>query len=401
MRKQIVNKVLSAFLVPVALIFLPAGDLFAQDESGEREILQRQIRLSDQLLQETANKAEKTVGDLALLSRQISLRERLLNVLSREIVEQENDINELNDIICHMQEDIDMIREQYKETARITYSSFNQDNFFLSLLSSESLSEAYYRAVYFRQFSRYRQQQISIIEQSQKFLANKRQELEESMMEKEILFDEKRMEISMLHLAKGKQQNLYAGLRMREKSYRRNASMYKSRLKSQIQKTESAPVAQQAALLTSAEASTEIDYAKAFEKNKGALSWPVPASKGMIIGKYGKTEDPFGNTINNDGIYIRTPEGEPILAVHKGKVTGVKKLPMNGGVIIIVEHGDYRTVYANLESSYVVEGDMVNRDQKLGIVRTDKRTGESVLNFLIYKYPDKFVNPERWMTRQQ
>lgn len=385
------------------VIFLPIF-LFAQEFEApaidERETIQKQLRLTDQLLGETADFREKTVNELGLINQQIVLRERLIDILNDEVITQLEEIEKLNEIICQMEEDIAQILEKYSKTAHITYKSFDRDNFFLAILTSGSISEAYYRTQYFQQFSRYRQQQIQMIKQAQQFLANKSMELQESVLENELLMDEKQVEVARLHLAKGKQTDYYAAVRPREKNYRKSISQQQTTVKSQIKKTETSSNIQQTAYVADGAARTDLDYARSFVKNKGFLVWPVPSGKGIVIGKFGKTEDPFGNQIHNEGIYIRTPKGQKVRAVYTGIVTGVKQLPMKGGVIIIVEHGPYRTVYANLEESFVTEGQKVSANDELGVVRTDKRTGESILNFLIYKEPDIFMDPERWMISQ-
>ncbi|MDX2245219.1 MAG: M23 family metallopeptidase [Bacteroidia bacterium] len=397
MSKGRVNRMGKYFLF-IGVILLP-GILFAQEISERQEIMD-QLRLTDQLLAETEKNREKTVNELQLLNQQISLREQLIDILNAEIILQTEEIEELNEIICQMEEDAKQIMDTYAKTARLTYKSFDRDNFFLSILTSGSISEAYYRAQYFQQFSRYRQQQIRMIKQTQKFLANKSTDLQESIVENERLLDEKYLEIARLHMAKGKHTNYYAAVRPREKNYRKSVSQQQATVKTQIRKTETKGNIQQTSYVAEdATGAAELDYAKSFVKNKGALAWPVPAEKGIVIGKFGKTEDPFGNKIQNEGIYIRTPKGQKVITVYTGIVTGVKQLPMNGGVMVIIEHGQYRTVYANLEESFVTEGQKVSASDEIGIVKTDKRSGETILNFLIYKEPDTFMDPERWMIR--
>ncbi|MEZ4829566.1 MAG: peptidoglycan DD-metalloendopeptidase family protein [Bacteroidia bacterium] len=398
MKGQVVNRA-NAFLFICWATFLPLSAI-AQDFAPEREDIQHQLRLTDQLLNETAGNREKTVTELQLLNEQIRLRERLIDILGEEVIAQETEIERLNDMICQMEADIEKIFENYAKTAHITYKSFDKDNFFLAILTSGSISEAYYRAQYFQQFSRYRQQQIDMIKQAQRFLSNKGTELHESILANERLMDEKQMEIARLHFAKGKQTDYYAAVRPRERNYRKSASQQQSNLKSQIRKNETGTNIQQAAFVAESTAKTELDYARTFVKSKGSLVWPVPSDKGIVIGKFGKSEDPFGNQIQNEGIYIRTPKGQHVRSVYMGVVTGVKQLPMNGGVMVIIEHGQYRTVYANLEESFVTEGQKINANDEIGMVKTDKRSGETILNFLIYKEPDTFMDPERWMISQ-
>jgi len=135
-----------------------------------------------------------------------------------------------------------------------------------------------------------------------------------------------------------------------------------------------------------------------FERNVGRLPWPT--SNGFIRGHFGIQQHPVLThvTTNNKGIYIQTPSGSNARAVFEGVVTQRFSIPgSNNGVII--QHGNYRTVYANLTQIFVKEGEKVSAKQAIGKIYTDDENGNKTeLYFQVWK--DKNVqNPERWISR--
>lgn len=353
-----------------------------------RTHLQQKIQLTDQLLEETEDKQNKTMVELSVLDRQIRLRKRLLYQLTEDISIHSQTIENLQDLICEMEADIEVFMNQYGKTAQLTYRALKPENLWLSVFSTSSLSEAYQQISQFRQLRQYHTRQIRLLRKSQEQLDYQANMLALEITEKQELIQTKRQEVVKLSENKLRQENVYASIKSEVDTYRSQLAKEHSQLKKLIRKSENI-------FLTSA-AAVDVKYDQNFPRNKGFLPWPISSSRGVVVGKYGKTEDPYGNLIENEGIYIRTPKGQLVRSVYSGKVSGVQQLPMSGKVVII-EHGEYRTVYANLQSVSVKAGEMVSANQKIGIVRTDPRTSETTLNFLIYKVPDEFLNPERWM----
>lgn len=376
------NKILIPALTWLLLLGLP-GQLISQS----KQELQRQLRLSNQFIAKNKNK-ELSFESFNLLREQIRIREKLLKNLNGEIQDNEAELRELDALICKMEEDIQLLKTNYARTARETYLNHDQDNFWLSLFSSGSLSEAYYRLQYYRQFSRHRQQQIELLAKSQKYLMEKSLRMSEIRRAKTRLAQNRVRELQDIQTDKHTAKKMSSSLKSRYKTYTSNRKKSEQVLKAAVSSTDKGWEA--------VYSSTQADDKPNFSSRKGLLSWPVKRSRCIVTGKYGKTEDAFGNPITNDGIFIRTQAGEPILAVYSGVVTAVQNLPL-GGKMVVIAHGDYRTTYSNLEGVLVKKGERVSSGQKIAQVYTDSRAGESVLQFLIYKLPGEFVDPELWL----
>ena len=133
------------------------------------------------------------------------------------------------------------------------------------------------------------------------------------------------------------------------------------------------------------------------EANKGRLPWPV--EKGMISGHFGKQQHPVYSqvTIDNKGIYLQTVAGTKARSVYKGEVTSC--FMVGGTYAVIIQHGNYRTVYSNLSKLAVKQGDMVETKQVIGTIFTDPEQDQKTeLYFQIYK-DRNILNPELWIAK--
>src|SRR5690606_12134640 len=104
-----------------------------------------------------------------------------------------------------------------------------------------------------------------------------------------------------------------------------------------------------------------------FAGNKGRFSWPV--ERGFISQKFGRHNHPVlkGVVIDNRGIDIQTTQGASARALFEGKVLTVASVPgMNN--IVMIQHGEYFTVYAKLRSVSVTTGQTVKMKDVIGTV---------------------------------
>jgi septal ring factor EnvC (AmiA/AmiB activator) len=132
-----------------------------------------------------------------------------------------------------------------------------------------------------------------------------------------------------------------------------------------------------------------------FRANKGKLPWPV--EKGAVTLGYGNQAHPVYKTlqVHNSGVEITTESGANARAVFGGEVSRIIVIsPLNKAVMI--QHGDYFTIYQNLSSVSVNKGDKVSMKQSIGKIRTNGDTGKTVLKFLILQNT-VYNNPQDWI----
>ena len=137
-----------------------------------------------------------------------------------------------------------------------------------------------------------------------------------------------------------------------------------------------------------------------FEGNKGSLPWPV--DKGSITEGFGKNPHPTLNNVftNNRGIDISSPKNAQVRSVFDGEVTSVLNIP-GAGKVVIIKHGNYRTVYSNLKDTYVSVGMKVTTKKVIGSLLSKDKQNMSVAHFEIHHVVGSEVtclNPTLWVS---
>ena len=132
-----------------------------------------------------------------------------------------------------------------------------------------------------------------------------------------------------------------------------------------------------------------------FILNKGKLPWPV--SQGRVILKYGRQPHPIVKTatIQSNGIRIMTSPAQKVRSIFNGSVYRIIS-SKNGSKTILIQHGNFFTVYKNLSNIYVKKGEKVSTMQELGNIITNKNSGQTILSFSLFK-ESKTQNPLYWL----
>jgi len=363
----------------------------------QRLALQQELEQTQMLLAQTRQARQKSLAELALLRREISLREKLLQSVQRELALLDQDIHHLSTLHMALYRDLARLWHNYLWTLYLVDKLQNQLSPWMWIFTAESFQQAYYRLLYLRAISRFREEQLRLIRRTQSYLQNRSAALRQSREEKARLLALYAQQTAKLEKSRREKRQLYQSLQEKERSYKRQLSEFRKRLE-KIQKRIDELIrleleAQRKRDLTAA----EMRIAGAFEQNKGLLPWPVESDKAVITSPFGTVEDESGGTITNQGIYLAVPPGAEVRVIFGGKVTAVTTLPLQGKVVI-VQHGTYRTVYAGLEETYVQPGQQVSILTPIG--RMPRTSGEPPqLYFLIYhgKMPQ---NPIQWIARR-
>ena len=165
--------------------------------------------------------------------------------------------------------------------------------------------------------------------------------------------------------------------------------------------SKNAPRARQAASAVDLSLTPEAQaLSNSFAANKGRLPWPV--ERGTITGRFGRHPHPVFPKVflENNGVLIQTSAGATARAVFEGTVASVFPIP-GSGVNVLVMHGGFYTVYANLASASVSRGQQVSTKQPIGVVGTND-DGLPTLDFQIWKSINKGsskLDPAGWIAR--
>jgi murein DD-endopeptidase MepM/ murein hydrolase activator NlpD len=135
-----------------------------------------------------------------------------------------------------------------------------------------------------------------------------------------------------------------------------------------------------------------------FANNKGKLPWPV--ASGKIISSFGDHPHPElkGIIIHNNGVDIRTSRSSEARSIFSGEVSGVINIP-GANSAVIIRHGEYLSVYSNLEAIYVKKGDKVSTKQSIGRVYNDPDSKAGEVHLEIWKGTSK-LDPAKWLARK-
>jgi septal ring factor EnvC (AmiA/AmiB activator) len=429
---------MAAMLLLVAL--LAPGIALAQSKKEleeKRKKIIRDIQATEKMIKKTAKSRESAYDRFLALQSQIESREALISTLTAEIDAAEEGIVRNQEVIASLGKDVSRMREEYGRTIRSAFRHKSLSNPLLFILSAESLNQAFRRWLFLRKYDQRRAEQAEAIRFTQQMLAKKTAGLEETRIEKENLLisiqgqqstltSELVEKNEMLQVLQKDEVRLKADLEKKQAAHEALNGAIESIIQEEVRKRveearskkiNAAPVKTENVESKPTEVpapATKPEKAKPaapeikpraeedaqtfnFRRSKGKLPWPVES--GFIARGFGKQKHPTLKNIEitNNGVDIRTEEGAAVRSVAEGKVAGVQFVPGHDYTIII-QHGDYYTVYTNLASTTLAKGDEVKARQHLGYVATNNITGASELHFEVWQQKER-MNPALWIKK--
>lgn len=395
----------------VLLLFFAVTLSFNLSAQNRKELenkkgqLKSDIAYKNKLLEETKKNKKQSLNQLVLLNNKIKERQELLYTLQIEVVYVEEEIDKKELLIEDMRSDLATLRAEYAQMIRQAYKIRNPYDKIMFIFASDDFNQAYKRIRYLQQYSDLRKRQAANIERLEQLLAEEIASLENQFEEKKALIADMSNETQKLSSEKQQQQSLYTDLQDQEKELKAEIRK-KQEEQAAIQKAIERIIEEELRKAREASASNSTEWkltpeaaalATSFTNNMGQLPWPV--EQGVITQGYGKRPHPVLTqlTINNNGVTISTAAGSAARAVFGGEVHSVIIVP-GAGKAVIVQHGDYLTVYGNLSEVYVSKGDQVEIKQLIGKVMTDQ--GKTELQFEIRKGQNaQTLDPSNWLYR--
>lgn len=359
--------------------------------------LQQEIEQTNKMLNQTKRDESATLNKLQLIGQNIKNQKRLIHTLDNEITALDREMKQLNITRDSLQRLLDGYKADYAQMVRQSHYARMQQSPLLFLLSSDSFQQLARRARYLQQFAHFRQEQVRRIEQTQEDIDVQNMLLQANKSDKQTALSTRKREQANLQRDERKQKTMLNQLKSKEKDLAKQIKQKQKKV-DELNKKIDDIVRKQAEKASKTSLTKEQKLlAGGFEANKGRLPWPV--EKGMISGHFGKQQHPVYSqvTIDNKGIYLQTTEATKARAVYKGEVTSCFMVANTYAVII--QHGNYRTVYSNLSKLSVKQGDMVETKQNIGTIYTDpEQDRKTELYFQIYK-DRNILNPELWIAK--
>ncbi len=359
-----------------------------------------EIELASKLIQETQVKSKESLNELNLVNHKIKVQKRLIQTLDEEIALMDQQMIENNATIKQLIEKQDKIRTNYAKSIYLTYKKRRRENFFLYVLASENMNQAYKRFRYMQIINNYRKRQVEMLNDLEDQISDENGRLENVKRDKQQLQKQNVKQTDLLANEKNKQKVLLQKLKQQEKELRAEVEKKKKiarELEKEIEKIINEERKKSAkgdiyATLTKEEKLISDE----FGKNYGKLPWPT--KQGVVVGRFGEQEHASmkGIKVRNDGIYIATVKNAEVRCIFKGVVTKVFAIP-GSNYTVIIRHGNYYTLYHNLRNVIVTKGTEVSTKEIIGNVSTDTEKNETILHFQVWKETER-NDPELWLS---
>lgn len=436
----------------VLILSLACFSTFAQSAEDrarmekERQAIQKELKEIQSVYTKVKGQKKETLGQLTLLQRKMNLQGKYIGNINKEIKIITNEIYSSTKELNQLQAQLDTLKAQYARSVVYAYKTHSTYDYLNFIFSANSFNDALRRIAYLKSYRAYRQQQVADILETQKLIAQRKEELLGKKTQKstalqnqekqlDVLADQKKEKAEVVSKLKSKEselskqitarkkkdaqlKNAISAIIRREIEARRKAAEEKERKrreaealiaannKANASKEDKSTKENNTASTTKTEAPVrtsnaiplndkEVALSNNFASNKGKLPWPV--DNGYVSIHYGTYEVP-GTSIKGDnpGITIGTPSvGTTVKAVFDGEVIGVFNL--GDAMAVTISHGKYFTTYSNLSSVSVSKGATVSTGQAIGrAAADDEGSGGGKVDFLLMIGQNN-VNPEPWL----
>jgi len=383
----------------------------AQDKRSalekERNALRAEIRQINKLLNTNEKKKHSVLNKASDLDRRIKATEKLIRTNNQEANLLTNKINSNQKKISTLRKELKALKDDYAAIMRKSYKSRSKQSRIMFLFSSTSFLQAYKRLQYMKQYSNYREKQGEKIKAETKALQELNAELSEQRKAKEKLLAQNRATRKKLEKDKKQQEALMATINKKGSKYRseikqkqQQITKIDAEIHEIIRKAIAAENKKEGSSSSSAFKLTPEAKALAasFEANKGKLPWPLKS--GNIVVRFGRHPSPLVKNIpiESHGIRIQTNKLEPVYVIFDGKVISIQAIK-GSNKAILVQHGNYISIYNNLAQIEVHTGDIVTTGQEIGKVGKSTTTQRPTLSFQIYKN-NQALDPLHWILRR-
>ena len=386
------------FLLSLTLGYGQAQKSKTQLQKDKQKSLTR-IKETEKILNETSKKKKNTLGELTALSARIREQENLVGSIKSEVNIMDKDLQENYGILNSLSEDLDRLRSEYGKMMFATQRATGGVNKLTFLFSAASFDQLMMRLKYMEQYGKARQEQARAIRQVQEQLTGQVRQIDSLRLQKNSLLKEELKENDQLNSLKDKQKNIVKSLEKEEKKLRRELEENKKavarldKLIADLVREETAKAARESKAKSNVSSAAAALTSASFEGNRKKFAWPV---NGFISQRFGKQRHPVLPRVEtwNDGINIQTRESEQVKSIFKGEIRRVAFIP-GIGPCVIINHGEYFSVYAGLKDVTIKIGDKVETNQVIGKVLVNAE-GKSELRFQIRKNTVA-LNPEEWL----
>lgn len=418
-------KIFSKHLLKVPFLFFLFFSIISLSAQSRQDLTQKRKRLiteiedASRLLTATQKDKAAALDQFYAVRRQVQQREQLIETLNEEILLSTSSIERTSAAITSLQDDMQRLEDEYGEMTRQAFRSNINDNKLLFLFSAEGLGDGLKRWRYIQQYDEYRKKQAGLIIETRSVLTDKLAAMEIKKIEQQDLLAEAKAQQDLLGEELKLKNKILKGLTANESRISRVLTAKKKarwKLSKAIENIITAEIDNRKAnnrvntaptnsttnkaTVSKKAPKTAASIAKSsgnFRNQRGKLPWPV--KNGLITRHFGKQAHPIHKsvTITNNGIDIKATVNSKVTAIFSGTVAGVQYVPGYRNTLII-EHGDYYSVYSNLEKVQVKKGETIQLGQLIGSAGKHSQSNYLEVHLEIWKGKQR-LNPARWLAK--
>lgn len=388
-------------LLCVAVVLMAAGPVAAQNtkaQENRKAALEKEIAEIDRQLKATSSKTTSALSTLSLVRKKISNRKALVAESDQAIAALEAEIRVRKAEVARIQGRLDTLSFYYGRLVRNAYKNRDSRIWYMYILSSRDLGQAWRRYSYLRDLSASMNVQARKIKETRAELEEEMAQLEQKQAEAREARTLRQQEVNILQKEESESQALVNKLNKDKKRYQNELAAKRRQVEAlnrEIERIIRAAMESKGTRKGGKKPSAPIDYklGNEFSSNKGKLPWPA---EGPVIDHYGQHYHPVFKNVKlpfNNGMTIGLSKGTAVKAVFNGTVKQIVVMP-GYNQCVLVQHGNYFSFYCKLGSVSVKPGEKVKTGQVLGTV--DTIAGETALHFQIWEGRSP-QNPELWL----
>ena len=391
---------------------------------------QRKIKANEEQTRRNLQQLRMLEGEIYNTTREIGRTRLVLDSLG-------TDIRHANDSLISLNTRLTQLKANYIKALRRLQGTQYADNPVAFMLASETFTKAAARLRYFHEFGRWYNRRVRDISNTTNQIAEQRESLSQLHQKRSASLDSLSTGQRKLESKQHETDAMVSKLKKDRKSLERALAKEQQRLK-QINNDISRMIAQEEADRRKQQdkkdkkspeksgkdvaknqggkqqsgsskpqdkprASSRVDNSdpdqaltNRFSQARGSMPFPVTGSY-TIVSRYGRNVDPAtGLSTSNTGIEVVTGGGSSVRAVYDGTVSRIFQT-REGPYAVMIRHGAYITVYYNLESLTIKQGDRVSKGQTIGRAAIDPHNGNRPMLHFEVRKGSSTLDPMGWV----
>ena len=361
--------------------------------------IQNEIKVIEQKLSNSSKKKGVIISNAEDLNYKIKLQQNLISNINNQLNLILNEIDDNEIQLSNLKNKELSLKEELAKMLLIGYKKKSNLNKLMFIFSSSSFQQAYKRIQYFKQYANFQSKTLSKIKITSSEIENVIIALDSQKTNKQLLMNENENIKKELSIQYSDLNELIAEVNKDQKKYK-NEIKQKQKLSREIDKKIEKLIREALANSKRNEGGFKLSeeaqlISKNFNANKGRL--PSPVIRGNVVLGFGKQPHPIVKTatIQSNGVRIRTSSDVEARTIFDGEVYSII-VSKNNSRTVLIQHGNFFTVYKNLSQTYVSKGDKLKTKEVIGKIATDPLNGQTILSFSIF-YNGVPQNPRTWI----